>query len=75
MSTGRDQAWTRVARGLEDMRLQIASATTEEHFQAVGLLGREVLTSLGQAVFDPFVQTVPDVERVSGTDAKRMLQG
>src|SRR5437870_10652466 len=40
--------WERVDRALDKMRSQLATARDEEDFQQVGLLGREVLISLGQ---------------------------
>lgn len=55
------------------MRKQLASAETEEQFQAVGLLCREALISLAQAVFDPDKHPVEGVS-VSATDVKRMLE-
>jgi hypothetical protein len=67
--------WTRVDRTVTEIRNRLASAETEEHFQAVGLLCREVLISAGQAVFDPDRHPSVDGVKVSRTDAKRMLEG
>lgn len=66
--------WPKVDRQLQEVRVRLDSAQTEEHFQAVGLLCREVLISVGQAVFvrgrhDPVDGVVP-----SDTDAKRLLE-
>ena len=44
--------WKRVDRTVTEARNRLASARTEEQFQAVGLLCREILISLAQAVFD-----------------------
>ena len=45
--------WPRVDRTLSKAKKQLATAENEEDYQAVGLLCREVLISLGQAVFNP----------------------
>lgn len=65
--------WERVDRAVSEARERLPRAKTEEQFQAVGLLCREVLISLAQQVFDPARHpTEPDV-RVSATDFKRMI--
>jgi hypothetical protein len=65
--------WTRVDRGVYEIRHRLEQSEVEEHFQAVGMLCREVLISVAQVVFDP--QKHPTVDGVdpSETDAKRML--
>lgn len=65
--------WDRVDRGVTHMRNQLAAATTEEHFQTVGLLCREILISTAQAVFDSSKHPTTDGVMASSTDAKRML--
>lgn len=65
--------WERVDRAVGQARDQLASAQHEEQFQGVGLLCREVLISLAQAVYDPSVHPTLDGEDASKTDAKRML--
>jgi hypothetical protein len=65
--------WARVDRTIEGMRRQLAQARTEEEFQQVGLLAREALISLGQAVYDPERHVGSDGVPPSATDAKRML--
>jgi hypothetical protein len=65
--------WDRVDRTVTEARKRLESATTEEQFQAVGLLCRELLISLAQAVFDPERHRTLDGVRASDTDAKRML--
>lgn len=65
--------WERVDRTLDKMRAQLATAHHEEDFQRIGLLGREVLISLGQAVYDPTKHKSPDAVTPSQTDASRML--
>lgn len=42
--------WARVDRVVGDLRDKLAAAKVEEHFQTVGLMCREALISLGQAV-------------------------
>jgi hypothetical protein len=56
------------------MRQRLESAAAEEQFQAVGLLCREALISLAQAVYDPDVHQTLDKVKASDTDAKRMLE-
>jgi hypothetical protein len=52
-STGLEPTgWTRVDRNVAEVRKRLETATTEEQFQAVGLLCRETLVSLAQAVYD-----------------------
>lgn len=65
--------WARVDRALGEARTRLESARTEEQFQAVGLLCREVLISLAQTVFDPDRHPPLDDVEVSKSDAKRML--
>ena len=67
--------WPRIDRTLDEARTQLASASTEEQFQTVGLLCREVLISLAQTVYDPDRHPSPGGLSVSETDAKRMLDG
>ena len=65
--------WPRIDRTLGDARTRLESASTEEQFQTVGLLCREVLITLAQTVFDPDRHPPIDDVKVSKTDAKRML--
>lgn len=67
--------WQRVDRCVGELRDRLASARNEEQFQAVGLLGREALISLAQAVFDRARHPPLDDVEPSPTDAKRMLDG
>lgn len=66
--------WERVDRGLGKARTQFAAAGVEEDWQAVGLLCREVLISLAQAVYDPAIHRTEDGVTPSSTDAKRMIE-
>lgn len=65
--------WEKVDRGLIEIKKRIAQAATEEQFQAVGLLCREVLISLAQLVYDPGRHPSSDGVPPSPTDAKRQL--
>ena len=65
--------WERVHRAMDFMNDQLQVVETAEDFQAVGLLAREALISLAQAVYDPAVHSSPDGVEPSETDAKRML--
>ena len=73
-TTAEPTGWERVDRTVPEVRQRLASAKVEEQFQAVGLLCREVLISLGQAVFVPNEHTTLDGINASPTDAKRMLE-
>jgi len=65
--------WPRVDRTVGEIRDRLAAAQTEEQFQAVGLLCREALISLGQAVYVRERHPPLDGVEPSATDAKRML--
>lgn len=65
--------WPRVDRTVGEIRLRLAEGSTEEQYQAIGLLCREVLISLAQEVYEP--ERHPPIDRIhpSDSDAKRML--
>lgn len=65
--------WPKVDRTVEEIRKRLAEAQNEEHFQAVGLLCRETLISLAQAVYDKMTHVPVQGVQPSETDAKRML--
>lgn len=65
--------WTRVDRGIYEIRWRLEQAQTEEQFQAVGLLCRETLISVAQVVYDRQSHVAVDGVVPSATDAKRML--
>ncbi len=67
--------WMRVDRTVGELRDRLASATREEQFQVVGLLCREALISLAQAVYIPERHPPLDGKAPSETDAARMLDG
>jgi hypothetical protein len=56
-----------------EVRRRLEQATNEEQYQAVGLLCRETLISLGQVVYDAQRHPTEDGVVPSDTDAKRML--
>ena len=65
--------WEKVDRQVTAMREQLTRATSEEGYQAVGHLGREVMISLAQAVIDPAEAVSEDGKAPSKTDAARLL--
>ena len=66
--------WDRVDRAIDKARRRLDTARHEEDHQTVGLLCREVLISLGQAVYDPTVHAPTDGIAPSETDAGRMIE-
>lgn len=64
----------RVDRAMRKARSQFEVASAEEDYQAIGLLCREVIISLAQAVFDPDLHETLDGVTASATDANRMLE-
>lgn len=66
--------WHRVDRSMGEIRLQLARASTAEQFQGIGLLARETLMSLAQAVYDKDLHPTLDGVEASRKDTKRMLE-
>lgn len=66
--------WAKVDRCIDEVRRQLERASSEEQFQVVGLLCREMLISLAQTVFDANRHSPADGISPSKTDAKRMLE-
>jgi hypothetical protein len=66
--------WQKVDRQLQEIRSRLNAADSEEEYQAVGLLCREVLISAAQEVFDSSRYTAPGGVPPSPTDVKRMLE-
>ena len=66
--------WERVDRALSKARALLERASAEEDFQAVGLVCREALISLAQAVYEPAAHPSIDGVVPSPTDANRMLE-
>ncbi len=65
--------WNRVDRSMGEIKLRLAQATTEEQYQGVGLLARETLITVAQAVYKPDLHSSTDGVSPSKTDAKRMI--
>ncbi|MEW6495951.1 MAG: hypothetical protein AB1589_26035 [Cyanobacteriota bacterium] len=66
--------WARVDRNIDKIVQLLANAKNEEDYQTVGLLCREAIISLAQAVYDPNLHPSVDGVDPSETDAKRMLE-
>jgi len=66
--------WDKVDRTVDKIITALGKATDEAEYQAVGLLCRECLISLAQAVFDPQKHRPTDGTQASKTDAYRMLE-
>ena len=66
--------WEKVNRQNNAMRVQLTRAASEEEYQTVGHLGREVMISLAQAVIDPVEAIGEDGQLPSSTDAARLLE-
>jgi hypothetical protein len=66
--------WQKVDRQLQEVRLRLDTAETEEQYQTVGLLCREVLISVAQEVYEAGRHASPDGVAPSEGDAKRMLE-
>jgi hypothetical protein len=66
--------WPKVDRQVDEMRLRLREAATEEQFQSIGHLCREALISVAQAVYKRDRHPPLDGVEPSATDAKRMLE-
>lgn len=66
--------WKRVDRVLEAAHTQLSESQHEEDYQAIGLRCREIIISLGQAVYNPTVHKTLDGIEPSETDARRMIE-
>jgi hypothetical protein len=65
--------WEKIDKNLALAQRNLMGAQTELELQNVGLICRETLTDLAQQVFSSEKHTISDVNKVSKTDAKRML--
>lgn len=65
--------WDRVDRTIYEMKKRLLTATTEEQFQAIGMLGRETMITIAQQVFNKDLHDTEDGVEPSNADAKRML--
>lgn len=66
--------WPKVERQMGEVRERLREAANEEQFQAVGLLCREALISVAQAVYVVERHPTLDGTAASSTDARRMLE-
>jgi hypothetical protein len=66
--------WERVDRAHKKARNALSNARNEEDFQSVGLLCRELLISVGQAVYDPVSHKSPDEVSIGPADGGRMIE-
>lgn len=67
--------WDRIKRTMTKIKRDSDLAKNEEDFQSIGLLCREVIISLAQAVFVPWLHGEKDEKgiSISETDAVRMI--
>lgn len=67
--------WEKIQRTVLKIKKDSGIAKNEEDFQAIGLLCREVIISLAQAVYDPNIHGAKDEkgESIGNTDAVRMI--
>ena len=68
-----ETGWAKVDRGIREIKIRFREASTEEQFNAVGVLCRETLTNVAQAVFDPEIHAKYSDIPPSPTDSKRMI--
>lgn len=66
--------WPKVDRQIQAVRDRLQNAGTEEEFQTVGLICREVLISLAETAYDPAKHPSLDGIDPSKTDAGRRLE-
>ena len=66
--------WERVDRNIVKVRQVLSTAIDEEDFQTVGLLCREAIISLAQAVYKHDLHGSLEGIKISETDAKRMIE-
>ena len=65
--------WRRVKLTIEGAKAQLSRASTPWELQCVGVLCREVLISLAQAVFETDISRTSIPNKISPADAKGML--
>jgi hypothetical protein len=66
--------WERLERSVKEINTRQKEASTEEQFQVIGLLCRETIITLSQAVYVESKHPSLDGVDISKTDAKRMLE-
>ncbi len=65
--------WERIDRTIKEIKMRLKQASNEEQFQTIGLLCRETIISIAQAIFNEKKHPTLDGVKPSKTDAKRML--
>lgn len=67
--------WEKIQRTVLKIKMNSGIAKSEEDFQAIGLLCREVIISLAQAVYNPDIHGAEDENGalIGNTDAVRMI--
>lgn len=67
--------WDKIKRTVTKIKIDSHSAVNEEDFQTIGLLCRDVIISLAQAVYNPIVHgdTHEDGTKIGNADAVRMI--
>lgn len=65
--------WERIDRTIKEIKMRLKQASSEEQFQTVGLLCRETIISIAQAIYNEEKHPTIDSVKASETDAKRML--
>ncbi|MES1181270.1 MAG: hypothetical protein ABUL44_00590, partial [Flavobacterium sp.] len=65
--------WERIDRTVKEIKMRLKQAANEEQFQTIGLLCRETIISLAQAIYLEDKHPTIDGVKASKTDAKRML--
>ena len=67
--------WERIERSIQEIKTRQSEAQKEEQFQVIGLLCRETIITLAQAVYNPEEHpALSEGVKISKTDAKRMLE-
>ena len=66
--------WIRVDRVIAQLQTDLSTVSSEEQYQVIGTLCREVIITLAQQIYDPDKHPTIDGIRASETDAKRMLE-
>jgi len=67
--------WERIKRTVIKIKRESNNAKDEEDFQTIGLLCRDVIISLAQAVYDPLIHGATDDtgKQIGNADAVRMI--
>lgn len=65
--------WERIDRTVKEIKMRLKQASNEEQFQTVGLLCRETIISIAQAIYIDEKHPTLDGIKASKTDSKRML--